>query len=342
MRLKGAKAGAHLAGLLLAIFTGLTAGARAQAEDLADAKDHPLLKRFAGSEIVAYDRKRFDEYDLQTSTFTVTNNHKHEYTKPPLHLEGAITRIWYESKGDTTSTELARNYITELKARGFEVLYNSAEDPAAKSFNGYLIPYGDLGLRTNRSGYVFYAGNERSLHVVCAKLPRPQGDVYVKVTTVQWDHDDATFRAKRGAYAAVDVVEMQPMTQNMVTVSADEMSRAMKASGRVALYGIYFGTDKADIMPKSKAALDEIGKLMKKEPALKLRVVGHTDSAGGMETNMTLSRRRAESVTAALVKDYGIDPRRLTSHGVSSLAPTASNTSDDGRAKNRRVELIPW
>jgi outer membrane protein OmpA-like peptidoglycan-associated protein len=319
-------------------------GRLARAADLPDSKDFPLLKRFAGSEIVGYDVKRFDSYDLQTSTFKQVNlaTHKREFAKPPLHIEGGVTRIWYESAGDTSSTELAHNYRNELKAKGFDILYDSAEDTAAKGFNGYFIPIGDESVRNNRAGYVFSAANQRTTHVISAKLARSEGDVYAWVATVQWDSANVTFRAKRGAYAAVYVIETRPMTQNMVSVSADEMGRAIASTGRVALYGIYFDTGKAEILPSSKAALDEVAKLLRREVNLKLRVVGHTDGAGSMEANLSLSQRRAEAVSARLSKEYGIDSHRLSSHGVSSLAPAAPNTSEEGRAKNRRVELVPW
>jgi OOP family OmpA-OmpF porin len=196
--------------------------------------------------------------------------------------------------------------------------------------------------RTLRSYYTFRNADTANLHTISAKLTRSQGDVYVSVITVQWDKEDRDFHARRGAYAPVDVVEAQAMKQSMVTVSADEMSRAISSAGRVALYGIFFDTDKADILPKSKGALDEIAKLLTKERGLKLRVVGHTDSVGGMEQNLTLSKKRADAVMTALTKEPGIEARRLSAHGVASLAPAATNATEDGRAKNRRVELVPW
>jgi len=70
-------------------------------------------------------------------------------------------------------------------------------------------------------------------------------------------------------------------------------------------------------------------------------VVGHTDNVGSYETNLSLSKRRADAVVAALNTEYGINAGRLTANGVASLAPVAVNTTDEGRAKNRRVELVP-
>jgi outer membrane protein OmpA-like peptidoglycan-associated protein len=131
------------------------------------------------------------------------------------------------------------------------------------------------------------------------------------------------------------------MTQNMVTVSADEMATAISTSGRIALYGILFDTNKAEIKPESRPALEEIAKLLQKETAMKLHVVGHTDNVGGYDSNLGLSKRRAEAVVSALSKEFGIAADRLTANGVAYLAPVAVNTTEEGRAKNRRVELVP-
>ncbi len=313
------------------------------AADLLGSKDHPLLKRFAGSEIVGYDVKRFDEYILQTSTFKRYNleTKRREFAEPPLKLEGARTQIWYEAQGDASATELIRNYQNELKAQGFQILYDSTQDPNAVVWSNFLAPFGSMDLKTNRSNYIFYAADAKGIRVASAKLERPQGDVYVYLNAVEWAKDDATYKARRGAYVAVDIVEVRPMTQNMVVVSADEMSRTIASSGRIALYGIFFDTNKADIKPESKPALNEIGKLLKQEPGLKLHVVGHTDNVGGYESNMVLSKKRADAVVAMLAKEYGVAPNRLTPNGVAYLAPVATNTTDEGRAKNRRVELVP-
>jgi OOP family OmpA-OmpF porin len=126
----------------------------------------------------------------------------------------------------------------------------------------------------------------------------------------------------------------------MVTVSAEEMSSEIAKSGRVALYGIHFDFNKTDIKPESTATLNEIAKYLKGSPSVKLLVVGHTDNVGGFESNRDLSQRRAKAVVEALVTKHGIAVTRLFPFGVSFAAPLAPNETEDGRAKNRRVELV--
>ncbi len=320
-------------------FSALTAWAA----DLPNSKDHPLIKRFAGSEIVGYDVKRFDEYSLQTSTFKRFNldTDKREFVEPSMQLEGGVTRIWYEAAGEASSAELVGNYRNELKAQGFRIIYDSSKDQAAGRWTGFLNNYDDIKIRTNRSNYVFRAADYDGIRVLSAVKERSEGDIYVYITTVEWPRSDTTYKSKQGAYAAVDIIEVRPMKQNMVLVKADEMSKAITLHGKVALYGIFFDTDQATIKPESKGTLEQIAKLLKQETQLSLHVVGHTDNTGGFEHNLDLSKRRASSVKTALTGEYGIEPNRLTPNGVASLAPVATNATEEGRAKNRRVELVP-
>ena len=118
------------------------------------------------------------------------------------------------------------------------------------------------------------------------------------------------------------------------------MSGSINNTGRVAVYGIYFDTDKAEVKAGSEKALQEIVKMLQSDPGMKLYVVGHTDNVGAFDHNVRLSKDRAASVVGALTKQYGIAASRLIPYGDGPTAPVASNDSDSGRAKNRRVELV--
>lgn len=140
-------------------------------------------------------------------------------------------------------------------------------------------------------------------------------------------------------FPALVVVEKAAMKQEVVA-NAEVFASGLRATGHVAVYGIYFDTNKSDVKPESKAALAEIAKLLKKDPGLKLYVVGHTDSTGLLDANMKLSQARGESVVRSLVAEHGIAAARLKGLGVGPAAPVASNDTEDGKAKNRRVELV--
>ena len=130
------------------------------------------------------------------------------------------------------------------------------------------------------------------------------------------------------------------MEEGLVTVDAEALGKEIAQSGHVAVYGIYFDSSKTDLKPESKAALDQIGKLMKDNPSLKVFIVGHTDNKGKLQYNMDLSHRRAKAVMNELVAKYGIDIERLGAVGMGFFGPVASNRTEEGRAKNRRVELV--
>lgn len=101
-----------------------------------------------------------------------------------------------------------------------------------------------------------------------------------------------------------------------------------------------FDFNKSDIKPESRSALDEIGKYLKENPERKLRVVGHTDGVGGADSNLKLSQARANAVVKELVAKYADGATRLKAEGAGMSAPIASNDTEEGRAKNRRVELV--
>lgn len=136
----------------------------------------------------------------------------------------------------------------------------------------------------------------------------------------------------------VTSIEEKQTASVVKMVTAEVMKSELDSKGHVALY-INFDTDKAAIRPDGKPAVDEIAALMKKETALQLSVEGHTDNVGDKARNLALSRERAQAVVQALVGD-GIDGARLSAAGHGAGKPLVDNTSEEGRAKNRRVELV--
>ena len=141
-----------------------------------------------------------------------------------------------------------------------------------------------------------------------------------------------------GSYQ-VWIIEEAEMKQDIV-VDANAMLGDINVQGHVALYGIYFDFNKSEIKPESESTLKEISKLLSKNPKLNLYVVGHTDNVGDFSYNMKLSQSRAEAVVNMLASKFSINKNRLTAAGVGPLAPVTTNDTEEGKAKNRRVELI--
>jgi len=128
------------------------------------------------------------------------------------------------------------------------------------------------------------------------------------------------------------------------TAAGDEGVATIRArltiDGRIAIYGVRFKTDSADLIEGSADTIAAIASVLKANPEVKIAVVGHTDNSGGHDHNLDLSKRRADAVVAALVSKHGIADDRLFAAGASFLSPITSNDSERGRALNRRVELV--
>lgn len=317
-------------GRLFIVVLGLSLNVgAAQAADLPASKDPPFLKRFKGSEIVGYLTKSFAEYTLALSEATAAGFTKSE------KLEGAITRVIYRVPAGHTALELLRNYEHALGEAGFALTVEFKAN-ASGPFIGFFWfqPGQNPNIQSPFEGY----GDTR---YVVAKATKDGQDLTVGVLI----HESNPFQFNKIAIktgeiiVVVDVVTATAVEIKMVAVKAADMADALATKGTVNLYGIYFDTDKTDIKPESAKTLDEMASLLKIDRSLKLEIAGHTDSTGDKEHNVKLSQGRAAAVVDALVKKYGIDAARLRAKGHGDTKPIAPNNTDDGRAKNRRVEL---
>ncbi len=142
-----------------------------------------------------------------------------------------------------------------------------------------------------------------------------------------------------GMFITMNIIEKEAMKQDVV-MNAEAIAQGLSETGQVAIYGIYFDTAKSDIKPESEAALAEIAKLMRAHPDLKVYIVGHTDMVGDAAANLKLAQARAQSVVTALSTKNGIAAARMIPFGAGPYAPVATNRTEEGRAKNRRVELV--
>jgi len=282
-------------------------------------KDHPIIKRYPGSGVFGGDTgitvAQFDEFDL------VAGPMKGGKPTKLVHLEGKVFFAPYRNPEDRSVLEIYRNYEQELKKAGFQTLFacNAAEcgdDSASETVKPRFYAVQDAGW-SNR--------------YLAARLPRPEGDVYVSLMVHA--------QGRVGGGSDLYVIEVKPM-ENKNLVDAASLANDISSTGHVAVYGIYFDTGKADLKPESDAALKEIGTLLQQNANLKLYVVGHTDNQGTLPMNMDLSKRRADSVVAALTAKYGVAAARLQAFGSGPYAPVASNDNEEGRARNRRVELV--
>jgi flagellar motor protein MotB len=305
---------------------------------VAGAKDHPLVSRYAGSDILGYETRDFASLALVLSPQTSDPASGAPVVAQGMRVEGKLTRILYASPAERSSLEVARNYQEALTQAGFQVLFQCGQEQCGQRLAAYLYP---LERKLKNSGQIGEYALEfpRDQQFICAKLGRPQGDVYLMVYTAVCGINNFK-ETYNHPITLLEIIETKPMATAMVKVDALAMAKDIAAKGSVAVYGIYFDHDKAEVKPESGEALAEIAKLLQAQPALKVYLVGHTDNVGALPYNLQLSQQRAEAVVKALASRHGIAAARLTPKGVGPLAPVASNQAEEGRAKNRRVELV--
>lgn len=286
----------------------------AQTRDVAGARDYPGIGRFGGSVITGYVAKDFDAARMQAAAF------KDGKPTEARRLEGRVVRIAYRTNPGPSILEVSRNFETQLAKAGFETLLACDTDvcggiPFTEAIDALPIPQ----MWIDGFNYRYYAGR-RTVN---------GRETYASVIVSQNNQD---------IYAQLVVAELGAIENKMIDAAA--MAKGLGETGHIALYGIYFDTDKAVLKPESRPTLEQIAKLLGSQPQLNVFIVGHTDGQGAYDYNLDLSRRRAEAVAAELVRSYRIGAARLRTAGVGMLAPVGSNATDAGRALNRRVELV--
>ncbi len=320
--------------------------------DIKDSKDNPLLKRYAGSYILAYQHKNFDEFTFPLSKL---EGQRPFAPKEEKTVEGPYTRLVYLMPADRSPVEVIRNYEDEILGHDGNVLYKCKREKCGgdedhgiiKPHGGdesslaiFLRPYNRQGMEEYSPGYCATTSNILDQRYLVAEMP--DSGTYISVHAyVLKDRYYSNCDAFMGrTVVVVDIVEGKPREKNMVLIKAGDMAQQISATGSVSLYGIHFDTNKASIREESEATLQEIAKLAQQQADIKLLVVGHTDNAGTFEYNMELSQSRALAVVKVLSTKYGISAERLTPVGISFASPVSSNATQEGRALNRRVELV--
>lgn len=311
--------------------------------DAPGTRDYADMPRYEGSTILLQSEHKFGELGLQIGGLTVPNSND---PKEVRKVEGRVHRTTYllpnVGSSRRSTLEIARNYEMTFKEKGFQTLWSGGQ---AEMRNGPPSQYYGISELDNQ----LITTGVKDRRYFC--LEKDGLFVAAFIATRSWDHPvrekSEVNRWKKemiipenAVVIQVDFVDTRPMEEKMVHISAAEMQKSIRASGKVALYGILFDFNKADIKPESAPTLTEMASLLKADPGLKVLVVGHTDNVGTFEFNEDLSKRRARAVVTELATRYGVAAERMLPLGASYMAPVSTNTTEEGRALNRRVELV--
>ena len=309
------------------------ASAQTKPAELPGAHDHTLISRYAGSVLQNASDEKFASVRVPAGPGR-SGGAQASFDKAST-VEGHVSAFFYVQPKERSALEVFRNYQSALKSAGFATLYNCEMSACDQAQIRDPFPKELLGARKWAGGRVDPTSSfDRDVRFMSAKLSRNGADTYVMVYVAE---PNSLWGAP---VAAVVVAEPAAMDTGNVVVSTDRLQKGLADEGKIALYGIYFDTGRAEVKPESKGQLDEMAKLLNGDKSLKVVIVGHTDNQGSADANVTLSQRRADAVVAALVSTYKVDASRLRARGVASFAPVATNRTEVGRAKNRRVELV--
>jgi len=295
------------------------AEARAQA-------DHPLVGRYEGATLRDRAEEAFTAYPRIIGFESGT---------PLIELrEGRLTRLAYDNPPGRSTLEVLRNYLAALQARpGFRLDWecagradcgSTAPTPQGRGWNGVN------GMNVGAGGDVRYATGQISTGTTEAYIA-------IGVTPRRTLVHVLEVAPMRTQMALPNVATPDPALPDAAILAA-ELARL----GRVTLPGVFFDLDEHTLRPGTDAALTQVAGLLRSQPGLRLRVEGHTDSQGDDAYNLALSQRRAAEVRQALIERYGIDPARLAAQGLGEEQPVADNATPEGRARNRRVELVRY
>lgn len=218
--------------------------------------------------------------------------------------------------------EVFHHYEVQIAKAGLEIVYSCKGTEC-----------GEGGRKTNGDWWEL-SDNRRYL---AARLARPGGDLWVSVHV--WARNATAPVAQE-----IDVIEVRPPVvpppvRNEAEVAT--LARELKADGRVVLRQIAFVDGRATVAPQSEPVVKAIADLLARDPNLKLYLVAHSDDSGAWNASMDLTKKRANAVASLLTRKYGVRAGRVQAAGVGPLSPVASNSSDEGRVLNRRIELIP-
>jgi OOP family OmpA-OmpF porin len=307
------------------------------AADARGCQDPPDLKRFERSDLVACAGRDYADYLMPLGKL---NSWSYAEMKPnfagKIDLAGRLRQRLYRAPAGPSASEVFQNYKVELEAKGYKTLFESGGLAFGFDQGRYFEAQGKF------AGQLMGYSTDNS-RVIVAEKEADGKKTHILVYVVEYVSGyHPQIKVDKGrVLVQVDTLESGDLTDRMQLVKAEDIGRGIEKDGKIAIYGILFDFNKSNVRPDSKPALEEIARYLKANPQRRLYVVGHTDAVGGFDSNLALSLARANAVNAALAKDHGIAPARLRAAGAGLIAPVASNADEAGRAKNRRVELVP-
>ncbi|PWE33541.1 OmpA family protein [Maritimibacter sp. 55A14] len=260
-----------------------------------------------------------------------------------LRAEGFVRQeAWRTPLPGRSTLNILQGLRAQLEETGFETIFEcETEGCGGFDFRFATDLIGEPAMHVDLGDFRYLAarrdGGEQP-EFMSLMVSRSSEYGYIHVTHVGPEGSVAPEVAVSTKSPATDPVP-EPAPQIAPAPSMD-LGEALLQHGVAVLDGLSFETGSAELGPEDSAALDALAGYLEENPDHSVALVGHTDAAGGLESNVALSEKRATSVLSRLVESFGIAPERLDAQGIGYLSPRSSNLTEDGRAENRRVEVV--
>lgn len=280
-----------------------------------------------GSEQTAFTDRVFDGYDLPVSAFAPGH-------RPVQRIEGRVIWAAHRLNDETrSSADILAGYRQRLQALGFEVLFECE----TKTCGGFDFRFGATllpppGMLVDVADFHQLSAQRADPETYASILvSRVLDDIYIQTVMATPAEPSTEIAAAPAVTTAPDTVILPQEERELV--------QNLRRDGHVPVTGLSFATGGTDLSSGSAAALDMLSRMLSRDSELSVVIVGHSDNEGTLDGNIDLSRRRAEAVRDALI-ERGVPGGQLDARGIGYLAPVTSNASEQGRAQNRRVELV--
>lgn len=311
-------------------------------KDVPGVKDPEGVKRMDGSILILGESKAYDEFviPLQKIEFDYGTQKFKDWNR--LKIEGSRDTVFYRLPRDASTLEVAKSYEDDLSAAGFEVVYKANAPDLDDGYGRFMKQV--YGTNVGAAVMEYHIPASSDFRYLAMQRKGEDGSItyvtglFAKIRDV-WG---SRYAKPSEVITRIDVIRTKPLKSRLVLVKAEEMPQMLGSNGKVVLYGILFDFNKTEIRSESSETLGEVAKFLSANPQTKVVVAGHTDNVGTFEFNKDLSQRRSQAVVEYLIAKHGISKDRLIPFGASFASPVASNETEDGKAKNRRVELVQF
>lgn len=333
--------------LILLISHVVISQERAICPDVEGAVNHPLIEKYKNSCIVAYSESKFNALSFPISKITSNDGAENEIT-----VEGKTTSILYgiENAERASVLEVQRNYQEAFRKANFEILFSAFGKKNISGFYKMQSTYETFGepkiiteyqylkpksyFRFSMSAHNSNVDADDAYFVVQGKY---NGKIYTLALFIHYNRTSWE-GLQDNIFILAQIVEQEDMDTGQV--SAASIDEKIKNEGKEVFHNILFDFGSDKLTQESYTIIETLSKYLKANSSQGYYIVGHTDNVGSLDSNQSLSEKRAEAVRNALSSKYNIPIAQLSAHGVGQLSPLAINTTEEGRALNRRVELV--